>query len=284
MSHRPGRSWPAPAKLNLFLHVTGRRDDGYHDLQTVFQLLDYGDEIDLAVRGDGRIRRVSALPGVDADDDLTVRAARQLQRVTGCRRGVDIAVRKRLPMGSGLGGGSSDAATTLIALNRLWGLDLEVAALAEMGRALGADVPVFVHGHTAWAEGVGDRLEPLALPARWYLVLLPPCHVATAALFGNPELTRNSRPIKIEDFLSGDATNDFEAIVRALHPEVDEALRLLSLSAPARMSGTGSSVFAAFGSEREARAAWPAGWSGFVAKGVATSPLLDRLRAEPERT
>jgi len=280
MSHALSGSWPAPAKLNLFLHVTGRRDDGYHDLQTVFQLLDHGDEIDFRVRDDGQLLRLSHLPEVDPEDDLTVRAARLLQQESGCHLGAELQVRKRLPMGGGLGGGSSDAATTLVALNHLWGLDLAVSDLARMGRTLGADVPVFVHGHSAWAEGVGDHLEPVTLPDCWYLVLLPPCSVSTAALFNSPELTRNSKPITIEDFLSGVATNDFEAIVRASYREVDEAMRLLSSFSPARMSGTGSSVFAAFGSEDDAREAWPEGWSGFVARGVAVSPLLERLRIE----
>ena len=272
-------SWPAPAKLNLFLHVTGRRTDGYHELQTVFQLLDFGDELAFTPRADGRVLLRAPLPGVAPDDDLTVRAARLLQRASGCTRGVDIALDKRLPLGGGLGGGSSDAATTLVALNRLWGLGLDTAALAGLGRELGADVPVFVHGHSAWAEGIGERLTPLALPPRWYLVLVPACHVATAEIFKAPELTRDSMPIKMPDFLAGRTRNDCQPVVVGRHPEVAEALAVLG--GRGRMSGTGACVFAAFDDAESARNALPAGWRGFVARGVDRSPLLVRLDAEP---
>jgi len=272
-------SWPAPAKLNLFLHVTGRRPDGYHELQTVFQLLDFGDELAFTPRTDGRVLLRSPLPGVAPDDDLTVRAARLLQRAAGCQRGVEIALTKRLPLGGGLGGGSSDAATTLVALNRLWGLGLDTAALAALGRELGADVPVFVHGQSAWAEGVGERLTPLSLPPRWYLVLVPECHVATASIFKAPELTRDSLPIKMPDFLAGRTRNDCEPVVVGRHPEVAEALA--ALGGRGRMSGTGACVFAAFDDAASARNALPAGWRGFVARGVDRSPLLARLDAEP---
>lgn len=270
--------WPAPAKLNLFLHITGRRDDGYHDLQTVFQLLDRGDELHVGVRDDGRIRRLRPLAGVADEHDLSLRAARLLQAETGCRLGADLELVKRLPLGGGLGGGSSDAATTLVALNALWGTGLSTNALATLGRRLGADVPVFVHGRSAWAEGVGERLTPLTLAPRWYLVLFPECHVATAEIFDAPELTRDSKPITIPDFLAGRTRNDCEAVVAARYPQVAEALRLLA--GAGRMSGTGASVFAAFDDAAAARRSLPPGWHGLVARGVDRSPLLDRLEAQ----
>jgi 4-diphosphocytidyl-2-C-methyl-D-erythritol kinase len=272
--------WPAPAKLNLFLHITGRREDGFHLLQTVFQFLDYGDELYFTLRDDGVVSRVSDLPGVAAESDLVVRAARLLQAETGCPRGVDIRVEKRLPMGGGLGGGSSDAATTLVALNALWRLGLPEERLAALGLGLGADVPVFVRGRAAWAEGVGERLEPVDLPEPWYLVLVPPVGVATAAVFGAPELTRDCPAITIRDFLAGMGENVCEPVVRRRFPAVAEALDWLAGYAPSRMTGTGCCVFAAFADESEARgvlAQLPAGWSGFVARGRNRSPLLERL-------
>jgi 4-diphosphocytidyl-2-C-methyl-D-erythritol kinase len=270
--------WPAPAKLNLFLHVTGRRADGYHDLQTVFQLLDRGDELHFGVRDDGRIRRRRPLAGVADEHDLCLRAARLLQTAAGARHGADIELVKRLPLGGGLGGGSSDAATTLVALNALWGTGLRPDELATLGRRLGADVPVFVHGRSAWAEGVGERLTPLTLAPRWYLVLFPECHVATAEIFDAPELTRDSKPITIPDFLAGRTRNDCETVVAARYPQVAEALRLLA--GAGRMSGTGASVFAPFDDAAAARRALPPGWRGLVARGVDRSPLLDRLEAQ----
>ncbi len=274
----PDLPWPAPAKLNLFLHVTGRRADGYHELQTLFQLLDHGDALRIAPRDDGRIVRRNPLVGLAEEDDLCIRAARLLQRETGCREGAEIGLDKRLPMGGGLGGGSSDAATVLVALNALWGTGLAVADLAGLGVRLGADVPVFVHGQTAWGEGVGDRLTPLAVASRWYLVLVPPCHVSTAEIFKAPELTRDSEPITMPDFLAGRGRNDCEPVVMARHPEVADALRLLG--GAGHMSGTGACVFAAFDDPRAAHDAWPEGWNGFVARGVDRSPLLDRLALE----
>lgn len=272
--------WPAPAKLNLFLHITGRRADGYHLLQSVFQFLDYADELSFALRQDGRVRRVDALAGVAELDDLTVRAARALQQFSGTAQGVDIRLHKRLPMGGGLGGGSSDAATTLVALNRLWGLGLSVDQLAALGLALGADVPVFVHGQAAWAEGVGERLTPIDLPEPWFVVIIPPCQVSTAEIFAAPELTRAAQSIKIPAFLDGQGSNVCEAVVRKRYPEVDKALNWLARYSQSRMSGTGACVFAPFAEEADAGRVLqqlPGPWHGVVAKGLNRSPLLDRL-------
>jgi len=269
--------WPAPGKLNLFLHVLGRREDGYHELQTVFQFLDYGDSLVFDIEEVPEIRRQRPLPGIPAADDLSLRAARLLQAETGCRQGVSITVEKRLPLGGGLGGGSSDAATTLVALNRLWGTGLDMSALAALGLRLGADVPVFVHGHAAWAEGVGDVLQPVDLPEPWYLVVVPPCQVATAEIFAAADLTRNCPPITIRDFLDGAGENICETVVCRLYPEVAGALDWLRRYQPAaRMSGTGSAVFAAFDQEADARALLgrlPEHLEGFVAQGLNVSPL-----------
>jgi 4-diphosphocytidyl-2-C-methyl-D-erythritol kinase len=273
--------WPAPAKLNLFLHIVGRRADGYHLLQTAFQLLDWGDEVRLRVREDGAIRRVDPLPGVAEEDDLAVRAARALQRQTGSRLGADIAIDKRVPIGGGLGGGSSDAATTLGALNALWDTGLDEDALAAIAVGLGADVPVFVRGRSAWAEGVGERLTPLGLPERWYVVADPGVRVPTRDLFQVPELTRNSPPLTIPLFVSGSATgNVFEPVVRGRFPVVGATLDWLGRHGEARLSGSGGCVFAAVAS-REAGAAaladCPAGFRAWVVRGVAESPLRQRL-------
>lgn len=274
------RPWPAPAKLNLMLRIVGRRADGYHLLQSVFQFLDVGDDIDLAVRDDGVIARHNDLPGVPAGQDLVVRAARLLQAETGCQLGADIRTTKRLPMGGGLGGGSSDAATVLVGLNRLWGTGLGVDRLAALGLTLGADVPVFVRGHAAWAEGVGEQLTPVDLPEPWYLVVKPPCEVATGAIFQDAELTRNSPLSTIRDFLAGLTVNDCLPVVVKRYPEVAAALSWLGQFGQARLTGTGSCVFAEF--EDAARAeqvlsALPAGYQGFVARGRNRSPLLDRV-------
>ena len=272
--------WPAPAKLNLFLHVTGRRDDGYHSLQTVFQLLDYGDRLAFSLRDDGAIHRASELPGVPAEQDLVVRAARRLQEQAGIQTGVDIRLEKRLPLGGGLGGGSSNAATTLLALNRLWDTRLDLEQLAELGATLGADVPVFVRGHTAWAEGIGDRLAPIDLPERWYLVLIPPVTVSTAEIFSDSRLRRDCPPITIRDFLAAPDSprwgNVCEAPVRARYPVVDAALEALAEIAPAHLTGTGACVFAAFANRAKAESAWQqleGEWQGFVARGVNESPV-----------
>jgi 4-diphosphocytidyl-2-C-methyl-D-erythritol kinase len=272
-----GRPLPAPAKLNLFLHVLGRRPDGYHEIQTLYQLLDRGDELVFRPRDDGAVTRSRGPRGVAAADDLAVRAARLLRRATGCRPGADIEVRKRIPLGGGLGGGSSDAATTLVALNTLWGLGLSRETLAELGAELGADVPVFVLGHSAWGEGIGIRLTPVELPPRWYAVIKPPCTVSTAAVFQAPELTRNSPPMTICGFLSAGGGNDCLDVVRHRFPAVGDALDWLGQYGEARLTGTGACVFAAFDEPAEAEAviaALPEEYRGFAARGVNESPLL----------
>jgi len=275
--------WPAPAKLNLMLRVTGRRPDGYHELQTVFQFLDLADRLDFRLREDGAIRRETPLPGVAEAADLCLRAARLLQQEAGVRQGVEIRLYKRLPMGGGLGGGSSDAASVLVALNRLWGCGLDEAALAALGLRLGADVPVFVRGRAAWAEGVGERLEPVELEQPWYLVLLPPCHVSTAEVFAAPELTRNSAPITIRAFVAGDRRNDCLPVVRSRYPEISQAIDWLGQFGEARLTGTGACVFAAFTERAQAEAVLadrPPGLDGWVARGLNRSPLLERLAQE----
>jgi 4-diphosphocytidyl-2-C-methyl-D-erythritol kinase len=274
--------WPAPAKLNLTLRILGRRADGYHRLQTLFQFLDVGDDLHLTVRPDGQIRLLIPVPGVPDEENLVVRAARLLQAVTGCQLGVDLRLDKRLPQGGGLGGGSSDAATTLVALNQLWGTGLGEDELAELGLALGADVPVFVRGRAAWGEGVGERLTPVMVPECWFLVLTPPCLVTTADVFRHPKLTRNSPSITIADFISGDDRNDCLEVVRGGYPPVARAIDWLDGFARARLTGTGACVFASFNSRAEAEAVLlqaPAELPGFVARGLNRSPLLGRLAA-----
>lgn len=269
-------AYPAPAKLNLFLHVVGRRADGYHLLQSVFRLIDYGDRVWLGLRDDGRVVRVVDLPGVPEDQDLTLRAAKLLQAETGCKRGVDIRVEKILPLGGGLGGGSSDAATVLLALNRLWALDLPRPRLQALALRLGADVPFFVFGESAFAEGVGERLSPIALPPAWYVVLTPPVAVATARVFAAPELTRNTPPIKISDFLAGAGRNDLEPVVANAYPDVARHLAWLGQYGQARMTGSGACVFLAVNDEAQARAiidALPQDMRGFVARGLDRHPL-----------
>lgn len=274
--------WPAPAKLNLFLHVTGRRPDGYHELQTVFQLIDLCDTIAISVREDGRIERPDGPPGVDPEADLTVRAARALQQATGCPLGATLRVRKRIPMGGGLGGGSSDAASVLLGLNAVWGCGLPVEALARLGLPLGADVPVFVRGSSAWGQGVGEDLQPLELPESWYVVIHPGVAVGTRDVFQSPELTRNSPVITIRAFFQAGGRNDCEPVVRARFPEVAEALDWLGRFAPARLTGTGSCIFApcatAIDAERLA-ARVPDRWTSYVARGLNVSPVHELLRA-----
>ncbi|MEO5573688.1 MAG: 4-(cytidine 5'-diphospho)-2-C-methyl-D-erythritol kinase, partial [Gammaproteobacteria bacterium] len=231
-------TWPAPAKLNLFLHIIGRRLDGYHELQTVFQFIDYADELRFTPRPDGHIELTSALPDVPPEHNLIVRAARLLQAETKTSQGTDIELTKRLPIGAGLGGGSSDAATTLFALNRIWGLNLPLDELTGLGLRLGADVPVFLRGQAAWAEGVGERLTPIDLEEPWYVVVTPPCQVSTQAIFTSADLTRDTKPITIADFLAGQGGNDCEALVCRRYPEVAIALDWLGKFAKARMTGT----------------------------------------------
>lgn len=270
-------AWPAPAKLNLFLRITGQRDDGYHELQTVFRLLDWGDEIRLRLRHDGVIARINDLPGVPEEADLVVRAARALQASAPSGSGVDIEVIKRIPMGGGLGGGSSDAASVLVALNHLWKIDLDEDALAELGRQLGADVPVFVRGRSSWAEGAGEKLTAIRLPERWYVVVDPQEHVPTAALFQASELTRNASPATISSFTSGEtADNAFEPVVRARHPRVAAALDCLREFGRARLSGSGGCVFLETKSQERAEtvaARCPSTFTVYVTRGVEVSPL-----------
>ncbi len=273
-------AWPAPAKLNLFLHVTGRRTDGYHDLQTLFQLIDLVDDIHIQLRSDGVIERPLGPDGVAPEADLVVKAARALQAATATSLGATLSVTKRIPMGGGLGGGSSDAATVLVALNQMWKCGLNENDLAAIGVKLGADVPVFVRGRTAWAEGRGERLTPLELPQTWFALVHPQVHVPTATVFQAPELTRNSPPITIGGFLQSGGRNDFEPVVRARYPQVAHALDWLGHMAPARLTGTGSCIFAPCASLNEAQdivTRVPAPWRGMVARGMNVSPLLKKL-------
>jgi 4-diphosphocytidyl-2-C-methyl-D-erythritol kinase len=273
-------AWPAPAKLNLFLHVTRRREDGYHLLQTAFQFIDYCDWLEFQPCTDRRIKYLSPLPSVSVEKDLVYRAAQLLQQRTACDEGVEIRIHKRLPIGSGLGGGSSDAATTLMALNHLWDTKLSTSQLAQLGLELGADVPVFIYGHAAWAEGVGEQLQPLELLEPWYLVITPLVQIATSEIFTAPELTRNCKPIKISDFLDGKGENVCEPVVRRRYPIVAETMDWLSQFSSARMTGTGSSVFAAFDGKQQALeilAQVPLTWRGVVVKGCNKSPLLSYL-------
>jgi 4-diphosphocytidyl-2-C-methyl-D-erythritol kinase len=271
-------AFPAPAKLNLFLAVTGRRPDGYHTLQTVFQLLDWGDTVRLEVRDDGVVRRVGPADfGVDADADLAVKAARLLQKTANIRQGAEISVEKRIPLGGGFGGGSSDAATVLVALNRLWRAGLDEEALAALGLSLGADVPVFVRGRSAWGEGIGEQLVPMALGPASYLLVDSGVHVPTAELFRAPELTRDAAPATMRGFISGPSLgNAFEPVLRRRSPVVDDLLRTLARLGPAALTGTGGGCFVRFGTRAEAEAALaqlPPGMRAWVADGVDVSPL-----------
>jgi len=272
--------WPAPAKLNLFLHVTGRRADGYHELQTAFRLIDLADTLRFTSRADGDVALRDPLPGVPPEQNLSVRAANLLKQATGHRGGVDIELKKRIPIGGGLGGGSSDAATTLVVLNRLWRLGLTRGELQRLALQLGADVPVFVFGESAFAEGVGEQLTSLELPAAWYLVLVPPVAVPTAAVFSAPELTRGTKPIRITAFFDGlkqrALRNDLEPVVSKRYPEVARHLAWLRQHGEARMSGSGGCVYAEFSTQAEACAAQmqlPRTMQGFVAQGLQRHPL-----------
>jgi len=275
--------WPAPAKLNLFLHIVGRRADGYHLLQTVFQFIDLADDIELEVRSDGVIRRLEGAAGVPESEDLCVRAAQALKAAAGSPLGVDIRVRKRIPLGAGLGGGSSDAATCLLALDKLWGLHRPRAELAALGLELGADVPVFIGGHAAFAEGVGEKLTPLTPPFAPtednYLILKPKVFVSTREVFQDPELTRDTPPITIRDFLESGGRNDCLDVVRRRYPEVAHAFEWLSRFGAPRLTGTGACVFVAMDGARARALARevPAQFEAFVAQGRNESPLLARL-------
>jgi 4-diphosphocytidyl-2-C-methyl-D-erythritol kinase len=274
-----GAVWPAPAKINLFLHVIGRRSDGYHLLQTVFRFLEYGDELRFAPREDGEVVLATPLPGVPPETDLTVRAARSLKETAGINVGATIYLTKRLPMGGGLGGGSSDAATTLIALNRLWGCGLSSAGLQGLGLTLGADVPVFIHGRSCFAEGIGERFTDVILPPAWYLITVPEVAVPTAGIFGAPDLRRDTPAIAPGDWRPGMGGNDLEPVACRLYREIASHLDWLRGRGPARssaMSGSGACCFAEFASATEARAALtalPVGMTGFVARGLDSHPL-----------
>jgi len=273
----------SPAKLNLFLHITGRRPNGYHTIQTAFQLLDWGDTMQFTPNISGEISLSIRDLGIPDDENLIMRAARLLKESSAPRdinAGVDIKVDKVIPAGGGLGGGSSNAATTLLVLNHLWGLGLEKAELLSMAAKLGADVPVFVGGHSAWAEGIGEILTPLELPRRWFAIIKPDCHVSTAEIFFSEQLTRDSSPIKLAAFFEGHSRNDCQTIVRHLHPEVDNCLKWLEKFGEARLTGTGACVFAGFETKAEADAVvrqLPEKWTGFVARGLNTSPVLSAL-------
>lgn len=273
----------SPAKLNLFLHITGRRADGYHNLQTLFQLLDYGDSLTFTLRDQNTITLTPELAGVAFEDNLIIKAARLLEPHKKLPLGVDIQLEKRLPMGGGIGGGSSNAATTLVALNQLWQCDLNKAELQALGLQLGADVPVFVGAKTAWAEGVGEALQPIELPEQWFLIVQPDCHVSTAQIFSHKDLTRDTPAIKVAAFLEQGGKNDCQALVRKLYSQVDEALNWLEkFTHNAQMTGTGACVFAPFGSVEEAlqvQAKLPKNLPSFVAKGVNQSPLYKLLPA-----
>ena len=276
-------SWPAPAKINLFLHVTGRRDDGYHLLQTAFQFLDICDQLDFSLRTDNKISRQANYDTVADEDDLVVRAAKLLREHANKDFGVDIRIDKRLPMGGGLGGGSSNAATTLVALNSLVGLSLSVDELADLGLKLGADVPVFVRGHAAWAEGVGEILEQISPAEDWFVLVVPACEISTAEIFTAADLTRNTPAITIRDFLAGAGHNDCEKVVRDQYPEVAGVLDWLSRQHAPRMTGTGACVFTNFTTKAladELAESLPKAWKRFVTKGLNRSPLAERLKLE----
>ena len=275
--------WPASAKLNLMLRIVGQRADGYHLLQTVFQFIDLCDWITFHPVDDGRVRLLNPIPGVPEIDDLTVKAANLLKSETGCKAGVCIEVEKNLPMGGGLGGGSSDAATVLVVLNKLWDLQLTKERLMELGLALGADVPVFVYGYSAWAEGVGEKLEKITPVEQWVVVIKPDCHVNTKEIFSSKNLTRDSKSIRIADFMEGQHKNDCLGVVSQEYSEVKAALHALSEFSEARLTGTGACVFAQFESKELAYGAYKSlelnGWKVYLAKGLNVSPLYSKLNS-----
>ncbi len=270
-------SLPAPGKLNLFLHITSRRRDGLHNIQTIYQFIEYGDQLQFTVRTDKIITLHTNVPDIRNEDNLVWQAAHLLQYYTDCPLGADIVLHKNLPVGSGLGGGSSDAATTLLALNQLWEIKLTAETIQKLARQLGADVPLFTAGHAAWGEGIGDRLQPLTLPAKWYVIVCPECHISTAAMYADEALERNSPPITLTDFMNGKSTNCFEVIARKRYPVVDDLLNYLSTYAPARLTGTGGCIFAAFDNRETAYDAlnnMPPRTTAFMSKGCNTSTAL----------
>lgn len=273
----------SPAKLNLFLHIIGRRADGYHNLQTLFQLLDYGDTLRFTLRNDGHVTLSPEIPGVAFEGNLIIKAVRLLQKQTSTSFGVDIQLEKRLPMGGGIGGGSSNAATTLVALNHLWQCDLTSTQLQQLGLQLGADVPVFVNAQTAWAEGVGEALQPIEMPKNWFLVVQPDCHVSTQQIFSHKDLTRDSPAIKVAAFLEQGGQNACQALVRRLYPQVDEALNWFAEHGhQAKLTGTGACVFTQFATAEAAQQVLqclPKHLLGFVAQGVNESPLYKLTRS-----
>jgi len=275
-----GEKWPAPAKLNLMLRITGQRDDGYHLLQTVFQLTDLCDWLTFHHVEEDKVCLQDPIPGVPEETDLTIRAAKLLKQETGCKQGVQIEVEKNLPMGGGLGGGSSDAATTLVALNHLWGLNLSENKLRHLGLQLGADVPVFVYGYAAWAEGVGEKLEKIEPEEKWVIIIKPDCHVDTKEIFSEKDLTRDSKSIKIADFIAGQHQNDCLDVVCKKYEPVRNALTDLAVFSEARLTGTGACVFAQFDSKELAENAYSKltkKWQVYLAKGLNTSPLKDKM-------
>ncbi|OOF22188.1 4-(cytidine 5'-diphospho)-2-C-methyl-D-erythritol kinase [Salinivibrio proteolyticus] len=275
--------WPAPAKLNLFLYINGRREDGYHELQTLFQFLDVGDTLAITPNQTGTINLSPAMEGVKEDDNLIVKAAKALQARTGCPYGAHIDIDKRLPMGGGLGGGSSDAATTLVALNHLWQTQVSADELAALGLRLGADVPIFIHGQAALAEGVGEKFTPVLPEEKVYLVVKPDVSISTAAIFTHPQLQRNTPKRTVSELMGQKYENDCEKIARKQFPEVDKAVSWLLEYAPSRMTGTGACVFAEFDTAQDAQATldiMPNWLTGFVARGLNRSPLLDALQQQ----
>lgn len=275
-------SWPSPAKLNLFLHINNKRQDGYHELQTLFQLLDVGDTITITPLATPDIRLRNQLEGVEQNDNLVIKAAKLLQTHTHSTQGCEIDIDKRLPMGGGVGGGSSNAATTLVALNYLWKTGLSLTELAELGKSLGADVPIFVIGHTAFAEGVGEKITPTELPECYYLVVNPGVHVSTKAIFSHPDLPRQTNKIQWDNYTFNSTGNDCEKVVCELYPNIANTLQGLLECAPSRMTGTGACLFAIFDTKEHAtrvKNSLPAGLDSFVAKGVNESPLHTLLNS-----
>jgi len=270
--------WLSPAKINLFLHITSQREDGYHNLQTAFQFLDYSDSLTFEITSNSDIQLLTPIAGVNNEDNLIVRAAKLLQQQAGIEQGADISLDKRLPMGGGLGGGSSNAATTLVALNKLWNCQLTDDELAKLGLSLGADVPIFIHGYAAWAEGVGEQLTAINPDEPWYVVIVPDCHISTAKIFSSPELTRDCTSMTMAGFLSGEGRNVCEDVVIKHYQAVAEALDWLAQYAKTRMTGTGACVFAGFNSQQKAQQvldSMPSDWQGFIAKGCNKSPLYN---------